>query len=96
MPRQTLAQVYDRWRVPWSPGRRVSQTYKRELCLAKERALSQTFFRQELFDLVWSEPTRTVAKRLGISDVGGAKVADGLTCRCHRVGIGQNLRLEKP
>ena len=32
-----------------------------------------TFFRQELFDLVWSEPTRTIAKRLGISDVGLAK-----------------------
>jgi hypothetical protein len=32
-----------------------------------------TFFGQELFDLVWSEPTRTIAKRLGISDVGLAK-----------------------
>ena len=32
-----------------------------------------TFSRQELFDLVWSEPTRTIAKRLGISDVGLAK-----------------------
>ena len=32
-----------------------------------------TFYRQELFDLVWSEPTRTIAKRLGISDVGLAK-----------------------
>src|SRR5688572_26670815 len=35
--------------------------------------MSQTFSRQELFDLVWSEPTRTIAKRLGISDVGLAK-----------------------
>jgi hypothetical protein len=32
-----------------------------------------TFTRQELFDLVWSAPTRTVAKQLGISDVGLAK-----------------------
>jgi hypothetical protein len=30
-------------------------------------------YRQDLFDLVWSEPTRTIAKRLGISDVGLAK-----------------------
>jgi hypothetical protein len=35
--------------------------------------MSQTFTRQELFDLVWSAPTRTVAKNLGISDVGLAK-----------------------
>ena len=32
-----------------------------------------TFYRQELFDLVWSEPTRTIARRVGISDVGLAK-----------------------
>ena len=32
-----------------------------------------TFYRQDLFGLVWSEPTRTIAKRLGISDVGLAK-----------------------
>jgi len=35
--------------------------------------MSHTFSRQQLFDLVWSEPTRTIAKRLGISDVGLAK-----------------------
>jgi hypothetical protein len=35
--------------------------------------MPHTFSRQELFDLVWSEPTRTIAKRLGISDVGLAK-----------------------
>jgi hypothetical protein len=35
--------------------------------------MSHTFSRKELFDVVWSEPTRTVAKRLGISDVGLAK-----------------------
>ena len=43
-------------------------------------AMSHTFTRQELFDLVWSEPTRTIAKRYGISDVGLAKV-------CRRVDI---------
>ena len=35
--------------------------------------MSHTFSPQELFDPVWSEPTRTRAKRLGISDVGLAK-----------------------
>ena len=35
--------------------------------------MPHTFTRQELFELVWSEPTRTIAKRLGISDVGLAK-----------------------
>jgi len=35
--------------------------------------MPHTFSRQELFDVVWSEPTRTMAKRLGISDVGLAK-----------------------
>ncbi len=35
--------------------------------------MSHTFSRQELFDLVWSEPTRTIAKGPGISDVGLAK-----------------------
>ena len=35
--------------------------------------MSHTLSRQELFDLVWSEPTRAIAKRLGISDVGLAK-----------------------
>jgi hypothetical protein len=35
--------------------------------------MPHTFSRQELFELVWSEPTRTIAERLGISDVGLAK-----------------------
>src|SRR5262245_24234317 len=42
--------------------------------------MSDTFTRQELFDLVWSAPTRTVAKQIGISDVGLAKV-------CRRAGL---------
>lgn len=32
--------------------------------------MSHSFSRRELFDLVWSETTRTIAKRLGISDGG--------------------------
>jgi len=35
--------------------------------------MAHVFTRQELFDLVWSAPTRSVAKQLGISDVGLAK-----------------------
>jgi hypothetical protein len=35
--------------------------------------MAHSFTRQELFDVVWSEPARTIAKRFGISDVGLAK-----------------------
>lgn len=35
--------------------------------------MSQTFTRQELFDLVWSEPMKTLAGRFELSDVGLAK-----------------------
>src|SRR5262245_13703906 len=41
--------------------------------IAPGASMTHTFTRQELFDLVWSAPTRTVAKRLGMSDVGLAK-----------------------
>src|SRR5262249_40441861 len=55
--------------------RRASRGEHLELCEtgSKERPMSHTFTRQELFDMVWSAPTRTVAKQLGISDVGLAK-----------------------
>src|SRR4051794_22967580 len=43
------------------------------MAAAGEHRMSHTFSRHALFDLVWSEPTRTIAKRLGISDVGLAK-----------------------
>lgn len=43
-------------------------------------APAQTLTRQELYELVWSEPMRTLAKRYGISDVALAK-----TCRKHRI-----------
>jgi hypothetical protein len=36
--------------------------------------------RQQLYEMIWKEPTRTVAARLGISDVGLAKV-----CRKHHI-----------
>jgi len=35
--------------------------------------MSQEFTRQELYDLVWSEPMQKLAKRFGLSDVGLAK-----------------------
>jgi len=38
--------------------------------------MQQRVTRQELHDLAWSEPMRTLAKRFGISDVAPAK-----TCR---------------
>lgn len=38
------------------------------------------FTREELYQAVWLEPIRTLARRLGVSDVTVAKV-------CHRVGI---------
>ena len=40
----------------------------------------QTFTREALYNLVWSESTRTLSKRLGISDVGLAKA-------CRRANI---------
>lgn len=35
--------------------------------------MSNAFTRQELYDLVWSEPMSKLAQRLGVSDVGLAK-----------------------
>lgn len=35
--------------------------------------MSHTFSRQELYDLVWSEPVSKLARRFGLSDVGLAK-----------------------
>ena len=46
-------------------------------------SMAHTFTGQELFDLVWSEPTRTVAKRLGIADVGLAKACRRRTQLCN-------------
>jgi hypothetical protein len=36
--------------------------------------------REELHQLVWSKPTRTLAKEFGISDVGLAKI-------CRKLGV---------
>jgi len=44
--------------------------------------MARLFTRLELYDLVWSRPTRTVAASLGVSDVGLAK-----TCRKAEVPI---------
>jgi hypothetical protein len=38
------------------------------------------FTRQQLYDLIWSEPKKTLASRFGISDVGLAKT-------CQRANI---------
>jgi hypothetical protein len=35
---------------------------------------ARTLTREKLYELLWKEPTRTVAQRLGISDVGLAKI----------------------
>jgi integrase len=40
------------------------------------------FAREELYDMVWSEPMTVLSKRLGISDVGFAK-----TCRRHGIPV---------
>jgi len=48
--------------------------------LPLNRGPLHTFTREALYKLVWSEPTHTVSKRLGISDVGLAKV-------CRRANI---------
>lgn len=42
--------------------------------MKKERAASILFERQKLYDEVWSEPMRQIAKRYGVSDVGLAKI----------------------
>jgi len=42
--------------------------------------MAHHFSRQELFDLLWTEPTKAVAKRLGVSDVWLAKT-------CRRAGL---------
>jgi integrase len=48
--------------------------------LSPNRLQIHTFAREALYKLVWSEPTRTVSKRLGISDGGLAKA-------CRRANI---------
>ena len=62
--------------------------------------MSDTFTRQELFDLVWSAPTRTVAKQLGISDVGLAKACRRanllLSPRGYWAKIAAGKKAEKP
>jgi len=42
----------------------------------------QSFSRTKLFELVWSEPMQKIAKTLGLSDVGLAKL-----CRRARVPV---------
>jgi hypothetical protein len=46
----------------------------------ESRVTQHVFTRADLYALVWKEPMRTIAKRLGVSDVGLAKA-----CRRHGV-----------
>jgi hypothetical protein len=39
-----------------------------------EDAMPKKFTRQQLYDLAWTQPTRTVAAEIGISDVALAKI----------------------
>ena len=48
--------------------------------LPLNRGQLHTFTRDALYKLVWSEPTQTLSKRFGISDVGLAKA-------CRRANI---------
>lgn len=41
--------------------------------IAEEASMAHQFTRQELYDLVWAEPMKTVSARFGLSDVGLAK-----------------------
>lgn len=48
--------------------------------MSNPRAGPKSILRNELYDAVWAEPMRAVAKRFGVSDVALAK-------RCRRMGI---------
>jgi hypothetical protein len=39
----------------------------------RARIMQQEFTRKEIYDLVWSQPVRTIAAGMGISDVGLVK-----------------------
>jgi hypothetical protein len=53
---------------------------RNEADMTEDEAKSLTVSREDLYELVWSKPTRDLAKDFGISDVGLAK-------RCRRLGI---------
>jgi hypothetical protein len=59
------------------------------LCIAQERGMLHTFYRQELLDLAWSEPTRTIAKRWGFRISVWRRPAGGRTCSCRRGVLGE-------
>src|ERR1700730_16524368 len=56
--------------------------------------------REELHQLVWSKPTRTVAKESGISDVGLAKICRKLGVekppRGYWAKVASGVRMKKP
>jgi hypothetical protein len=51
----------------------ASADTRQDAAAATNRLQIHTFTREALYKLVWSEPTRTLSKRFGISDVGLAK-----------------------
>jgi hypothetical protein len=55
---------------------------------------------EELHQLVWSKPTRTVAKEFGVSDVGLAKICRKLGVKKPPRGfwakVGSGIRMKKP
>lgn len=67
---------------PDADGRRRSEIPEQQVSAPSPYLLSR-YDRQQLYDELWAEPTRTVAARYGISDVALAKV-----CR--------ELRVPKP
>jgi hypothetical protein len=58
--------------------------------------LPSVFTRQELYDLVWSEPVQGVAKRLSISDRGLAKVCVAANIPVAARGYWAKLKAGKP
>jgi hypothetical protein len=54
------------------------------------------FTRQELYDLVWSEPMKTLAARFDISDVGLAKACRGANIPVPERGYWAKLKSGKP
>jgi integrase len=67
-------------RLPAASTSALEQSPAPSINLPPCRWQIHTFTREALYKLVWSEPTRTLSKRFGISDVGLAKV-------CRRANI---------
>ncbi|MGZ3859531.1 MAG: hypothetical protein ACXVMS_08370 [Flavisolibacter sp.] len=51
--------------------------------------------RQQLYDLVWSEPMTTLAKRFSISDTGLRKICQGMNIPLPTAGYWTKLKFGK-